>query len=390
MATNLPTIPVLDLAVLSDDTKRPEFIALLRYALIDVGFLYLKNHSVPQELIDRVCEYVPRLFNIPQEEKDKLLMINSPHFMGFSRLRTELTGGFIDHREQFDFGTTYETRWKPGITPDHWGLWGPSQWPEEDLIPGFRETFETYLTAVHNETIQLMSLFAEALQLPSDAFAKFHEPLDKMQSRAKEWSSLLNRSFRTYTSLVFVDLQIIKYPPTQEGSQQGFMGNGPHYDAGLVTFVLQLPSPHPALQMQLGDEWIDIPPIPGTFTVNLGQSLEYITQGAVRATYHHVVSSPIGSDARYALPFFQGCRLEVCLADEVLDIPPEILKLRDQRKYPIKTDPVRDKELYSHPSGYVVFLRGIKSHPDISERHYPTLFKEYFPDGKPKQLNIAY
>ena len=78
------------------------------------------------------------------------------------------------------------------------------QWPNQELIPGFRETMETYLIGVHNAGVQLMSLIAEALQLPSDAFAKFYYSLDEIQSRAKEWPNLPMRSLgRTYTLLFF-------------------------------------------------------------------------------------------------------------------------------------------------------------------------------------------
>ena len=63
---------------------------------------------------------------------------------------------------------------------------------------------ETYLIEVHNAGVQLMGLIAEALQLPSDAFAKFYYSLDEIQSRAKEWPSLPMRSLGgTYTHLFF-------------------------------------------------------------------------------------------------------------------------------------------------------------------------------------------
>lgn len=37
------------------------------------------------------------------------------------------------------------------------------------------------------------------------------------------------------------------------------------------------------------------------------------------------------------------------------------------------------------PSGQAQLVGRIKSHPDVAERHYPDLFKQYFPQGLPKQ-----
>lgn len=126
MASSVPTIPIVDLALLSDNAKRPELIAQLRHAIVNVGFLYLKNHTVSQALIDRFAEYIKRLFELPQAEKDKLLMVNSPHFFGYSRFALEFTEGKAGYSEQIDFGTPYDVQLKPG-DPEYFRHGGPCQ-----------------------------------------------------------------------------------------------------------------------------------------------------------------------------------------------------------------------------------------------------------------------
>lgn len=126
MAANFSSVPLLDYALVLDPSRKPEFVSQLRHALINVGFLYLSNPPVSKTDIDDLIEYIPRLFALPQEAKDKVLMRNSPHFLGYSRLGAELTRGKTDHREQIDIGTPHVCRWKPG-DPDYLRLWGPSQ-----------------------------------------------------------------------------------------------------------------------------------------------------------------------------------------------------------------------------------------------------------------------
>lgn len=126
MATNFSSVPVLDYSLLSDPSTRPQFIAELQNALINVGFFYISNTPVAQEDVDSVIELAPRFFDLPDEEKERIRMIHSPHFFGYSRFGAELTKGKVDQREQFDFGTPYEFRWKEG-DPAYRKLWGPSQ-----------------------------------------------------------------------------------------------------------------------------------------------------------------------------------------------------------------------------------------------------------------------
>jgi isopenicillin N synthase-like dioxygenase len=122
---NFSSVPVLDYSQTRSEALKPQFIHELQHALINVGFLYLSN--VPIET-DRLMEYIPRLFALPQESKDKISMVNSKHFLGYSKLGAEFTKGQTDWREQFDIATPHVCRAVEGRgDPDYWSLWGPSQ-----------------------------------------------------------------------------------------------------------------------------------------------------------------------------------------------------------------------------------------------------------------------
>ncbi|KAF5365049.1 hypothetical protein D9758_010995 [Tetrapyrgos nigripes] len=370
--TNFARIPVLDYSLSSSSSTpgdRQQFLSQLQNALINVGFLYLSNPPVSQSVVDDLRSYIPRLFSLPQDEKDKLKMSNSPHFLGYSRLGAELTKGLVDYREQYDFGTPHGCQWRPG-EPEYKRVWGPSQYPDEQLIPGFRNTFEAYLNQVSTLANEFIRLMSEALGLPTDGLARFYDSKDKMQSLCK----------------------IVQYPVPPSSDKSTSQGVGPHYDSGFLTILLQA-SPHPGLQVQnLSGEWIDAPPIPGTFIINFGRALEFVTDGLVRATSHRVISPPSGpnSTPRYSIPYFHNIRQDVLIKDEKLDLPPEILKLKEIRGDLHTTDSINFSDYETDVSGDVYLNGRVKSHPDVAQKHYPELFKRFFPDGRLPAQGIAY
>lgn len=63
------SIPILDLAAARDPATKPEFLQELRHALMEVGFLYLKNVGISDDLFQRVIELGKSFFDIPEEEK---------------------------------------------------------------------------------------------------------------------------------------------------------------------------------------------------------------------------------------------------------------------------------------------------------------------------------
>lgn len=67
-----------------------------------MGFFYLKNTSVSKELYQDLSEQSSALFNLPLDKKLEIEMVNSKHFLGYSRLGQEITALKNDYREQFD------------------------------------------------------------------------------------------------------------------------------------------------------------------------------------------------------------------------------------------------------------------------------------------------
>lgn len=99
-ASSFTSIPVLDFSQAISD--KPVFLEALREALVNVGFFYLRNAPIPREIQEEFTERALELFDLPLEKRLEIEMVNSPHFLGYSRLCAEITALKLDHREQFD------------------------------------------------------------------------------------------------------------------------------------------------------------------------------------------------------------------------------------------------------------------------------------------------
>ncbi|KAI8691473.1 hypothetical protein LRP88_08754 [Fusarium phalaenopsidis] len=353
------SIPILDLAAARDPATKPGFLKELRHALMEVGFLYLKNVGIPDEVFQRVIDLGKGFFGIPEEEKLKIEMKNAPSFLGYSRLSAEITAGEIDHREQIDLSTEHPIP-KEG-SPLYRNLLAPNQWPAEESIPGFRSTYTDYMNRMGDISIYFTSLIAEAIELPSDAFSKYFDA-DQQHK-----------------------LKIVKYPDLAElgrgGDAQG-QGVGPHKDSMLTSYLLQATS-HKGLQVQnVRGEWIDCEPIPGTLVVAIGQGLEALTQGVCVSTTHRVLSPAAGSGARFSIPFFQGVRMDAEFEDlEKVGVGRVPESVREQRRQIVERNGGRIDDVeftfraggVSKTLGEATLRNRVKSHQDVGERWYPDI-----------------
>ncbi|KAL7780470.1 hypothetical protein CFE70_010493 [Pyrenophora teres f. teres 0-1] len=387
-------IPVLPLSAALDESTKPQFLRDLRSALLNVGFLYLSETGLPDQLINDVIRECGNFFEkLPLSEKEKIEMKNEKSFLGWSRsqggeeegvpitllfftpdallcffvrlvvvvrasfLDNETTAFNPDHREQLDLSTPHAI---PGPNaPLYHNLLAPNQWPSPEYLPAFRPVYEDYISRMSHISTLFTSLIAEAIGLAPDAFEKF---FDRDQQHK---------------------LKIVKYPevdvpelPAQASQVERKeweikrQGVGPHKDSMLTSYLLQA-SPQLGLQAQNAKgEWIDCAPIPGTLVVAIGQGMEALTDGVCASTTHRVLSPRRGEGARYSVPFFQGVSYDAQF--EGMQVGQEVLKLRDEARKKRRDDVeftfVKGK--WGH-LGEATLMNRIKSHADVGERWYP-------------------
>ncbi|KAI5807602.1 hypothetical protein DFH27DRAFT_479474 [Peziza echinospora] len=360
--TAFQEIPILNLSLSRSPATKPQFLADLRHALLDVGFLYISHTGISDDLIQKVISYTHTFFSTldsnPQE-RARLEMINSPHFLGYSRLGNETTRYKTDWREQIDLAT--ELPAPADDEPVYRRLRGPNQWPGEDVLPGFRETITHYMDLMTELSTEFVGLTAEAIGLPANAFDRFYwgegDGDEKNQKRRQD------------------KLKLVKYPDagTLQSSTTSNQGVGPHKDSMLSSYLLQA-SPHRGLQAQNSQgEWIDCPPIPGTFVVAIGQGLEAVTGGVCVATTHRVLSPGPGEGARYSVPFFQGVSYDA--AFEEMYVPEEVRQLKRERLPTREEVEMTFQKGRFQRLGEATMMNRVKSHQDVAERWYPELLK---------------
>lgn len=89
-------IPILPLSHALDPATKPAFLADLRDALLNVGFLYLSETGLPKTLVEDVVRECRHFFeDLSTEEKEKIEMKNERSFLGWSRVSGKIFNFFL-------------------------------------------------------------------------------------------------------------------------------------------------------------------------------------------------------------------------------------------------------------------------------------------------------
>lgn len=269
-------IPVIDISALLDAGSTPaqrlRTSGEVGEACERIGFFYIKNHGVPQDHRDKVLDVTQSFFALPLEQKMEVFIGKSPHFRGYIPLGGEKTQGLKDWHEALDFRTEFSNehpKCKAG-KPLH----GPNQWPE---VPA---DFKPALSAHWRYMMHLGERISSAISLSL---------------------GLEENAFDGLMDDPFCNMRILHYPVYQ-GTPDPTVGEGigAHCDYGFITILEQ--GDNSGLEVMNADgAWVEAPPVPQTYLVNIGRVTQILTNDRYKATEHRVrkVSTP-----RYSIPFF--------------------------------------------------------------------------------------
>ncbi|MCX5406911.1 isopenicillin N synthase family oxygenase [Streptomyces sp. NBC_00335] len=325
------SLPVLDLSQADDPALRDSFRKELHAAARDSGFLHLTGHGVTAAETTRILDLTRAFFALPEADRLAVSNLNSPHFRGYTRIGHELTGGASDWRDQLDVGAEREAREVGPDDPAYLWLEGPNQWPA--ALPELRDAVLAWQSRLAAVAHRLLQELLASIGAPADFFDA------------------------AFADRPHLHTKLIRYPgsaPT--GTDQGV---GAHKDYGFLTLLLQ--DSVGGLQVVRDGAFLDVPPLPGAFVVNLGELLEIATEGYLTATDHRVVS-PAGAVERFSVPFFYNPRLDAVIETvpgDYLDAAPGIAH---DASNPLHAEYGRNE------------LKGwVRAHPAVARRWHPEL-----------------
>ncbi|WRT70963.1 uncharacterized protein IL334_007962 [Kwoniella shivajii] len=269
----------LDLSLLdSDDPKVvDDLVQMVKTAIKEDGFLYVKNYGVSIEQLHRqfaIAQYNHR--NISEEEQERLLW--HPE-----------TGVYSGYKRPY--GWKREKQALDGIK--HFNFYKP-EFDEIDRIPECIHPFFDEITAFCNYMSKsvnrrLLTILSRVLEL-DDEFI---------------WRTAQSKQGPTgegyFRHALFQPLA----SETKELSK-GLRMHG-HCDFGMLTLLFSVPVS--SLQIWGADErWRYVKYEPGALVVNLGETLEILSGGHFKATRHRVFEPPEDQRAfeRLSLVIFQS------------------------------------------------------------------------------------
>lgn len=272
--TGVRKVPELSLSSYTGGSNldRQKFIDDFYSGLKDYGFIVLKDHPIPDGLLNKAYALIEEFFTLPTETKLKYALKDRGFQRGYTPFGTEHAkdAKVSDLKEFWHVGRElapghrYETEYPKNV------------WPAE--VPEFEQTMKTIYTAL-DETGKIM---LEALTQPLDLHKTFFSDM------MSEGNSIL---------------RLLHYPPIPPTADPRSVRAAAHEDINLITILVSAT----ASGLQLKDRdgtWLPIESEPNTLVVDAGDMLARITNEVIPSTTHRVVNPVDAKSSRFSMPYF--------------------------------------------------------------------------------------
>ena len=287
-------IPVVDLSDFQsgDANKKQQFVQQLGNAYEEVGFVAVKNHGIPDDLIADLYKYVQQFFALPPDTKHQYELKELAGQRGYTSFGREHAKGFDapDLKEFFQFGQT--------VTDDD---------PVKSEYPD-------------NVEVKEVPEFTPTLR---EAYRQFEKSGKALLQAIALYLGLKENYFDEYVHNGNSILRAIHYPPITNEPKSAIRAEQ-HEDINLITLLVGASADGLQIQTKKGD-WVPVTSLPEQIVVNVGDMLQRLTNNKLKSTTHRVVNPPreMWGTSRFSIPFFLHPRssmnlacLEGCINDE--------------------------------------------------------------------------
>ncbi len=297
--TDVLTSDTIASVSLSDADRDPQgFAQELGQSFADYGFAIVRDHGIPQELIDRAEAKAKEFFALPEEIKRSYLIPGGGGARGYTAFGVETAKGAAAHdlKEFWHVGRELAAGHK------FREVMADNVWPAE--VTGFKETFLALYDAFDEAGLKVLRAIARFLKVDEDYFT----------DTVRDGNSVM---------------RLLHYPPVDNPSGNHIRA-GAHEDINTITLLLGAEEAGLELKTQDG-RWLPVSPKHGELVVNIGDMLQRLTNGRLRSTPHRVVNPAPerASKARYSMPFFLHFR-----PDFVIEALPGTVPVGEEPKWP--------------------------------------------------------
>lgn len=298
--SHLHGIPNVDLAdFLSGDPKRKaQFVQQLGDAYSTIGFVAVRNHLVPEDVVNELYKQVKGFFELPEAVKKQYEdpgLAGQRGYTSFGREHAKDSNAG-DLKEFWHFGQEVE-----GDDPIR------SEYPDNIAVkelPAFNEVGLHAYKLLEKTGKEMLRAIALYLRLNENYF----------DDKIKNGNSILRP---------------IHYPPITSEPKSAVRA-GQHEDINLITLLIGASAEGLEILTKQG-EWVAVTALPDHIVVNVGDMLQRLTNNQLRSTTHRVVNPPREkwNSSRYSIPFFLHPR-----SNMRLDCLPECVPAGESAKYP--------------------------------------------------------
>ncbi|KAK4441597.1 Flavanone 3-dioxygenase 2 [Sesamum alatum] len=238
-------IPVIDLHG-NIDSNRQDLVQRIMEAAQEFGFFRSYLQFIMLELMNKTVKVAEEFFQLPVEDKAS---VYSEDPRKGCRLYTSID---YDHEKVHFWRDNLRHHCHP--LEDHVG-----DWPGNPTR--YRDVIGNYAVRVRELSFVLLDLIREGLGIES---GYFEGGLAKLQMMSLNY-----------------------YPPCPDPALT--LGLPKHADPNLITVLNQ--GSVPGLQVLKDENWLALQPVPNAFVVNIGHTLQVISNGMLRSAEHRVVTN---------------------------------------------------------------------------------------------------